>query len=279
MAIKLRWVPIEYSDIKAYKLYRAIIGFNTPTEAPFGLIMDDDLIFKANNDTTQTIVFDQDYSVDDLITYINQRAVGATAYRDYYSNALYFRSDNRTESGYLDIIGGTSLAKFGQAPRLIQEKSEPLYVTTTLFGVEEHDDMNGLVDDYYGLTTLNSLDQESSRTALIKASAFGGELCVIEGVIYDLQGARIADVPVTARVVNPPDKVNVHGMITTKPIYTLSAENGRFSLPILQGTQVIFYIDETRVSDTVEIPYEPYVYWDNLPIYEQYRYTGTADVK
>ena len=269
--ITLRWAPLEGASIVSYKIYRSMIGVKTTFEAPFGLI-NDDLKLKINNDTIQTITFTEDSDAQDLTTYINSVIEGGTAYKAQDTEHILIRSNIRSEPGYIVIVAGSALSKMGLSPETISENSTHELIGTVPFGETEFIDPDGVLDDYYSISTVDASGNESNKSNPRQAINFTGPICVIEGCITDLQGRRVCDVQVTARIVTPPESVQDHSFITKKEISVLTGEDGRFSLPLLQNASVIFEIDETRVSDPICVPARPYVFFDELPIDYNYKF-------
>jgi hypothetical protein len=128
------------------------------------------------------------------------------------------------------------------------------------------------LEDFYSISTVDNSGNESNKSNPRQAVNFTGPICVVEGCITDLQGRRVCDVLVTARLVTPPESVQDHTFITKKEVSVLTGEDGRFSLPLLQKASVIFEIDETRVSDPICIPEKPYVFFDELAIDYNYKF-------
>lgn len=272
MSITLKWSPISGADITTFKIFRSMIGFVTPNLAPYGLINGDDLKLKINGEATQTVTFDQNYNADDMVTYLNTKFEDIVAYKSADSEAIYIRTKLREAGCSIEIVGGSAMAKMGLSARVIGEQTEFFLIGTNPGDCYEFIDPNGVIQDFYALSTVDSKGNESKRTTAIQAVKFTGDICVVEGLVFDLQGVRRQDVKVTAKIVCPPEQVGRGGYITDDQVSTLTGEDGRFSLPILQGTKVIFEIDDARVSDPVEIPASAIVYFGDLPIYEEYRF-------
>lgn len=269
-SLRIKWVPLENSGVQTYRIHRSMIGFKTPSQAPFGLLNGDTLILKINNETTQTITFTGDMAVSDLVAFLNTKLSGARAYKSNYDNSLVIRSNYREAPGYIKIIGGTALSKMGEYPRQISEKSE-VKIVAEVAGTENlYEDLDGAIQDFYGISTVDSMGNMSRVSSLIQAIGFVAPICVVEGKVVDLQGQRLADVKVTAKIVNRPQLIANHSAIVQAELSVLTGEDGRFSLPLLQKSQVIFEINDTRISDPIEIPQQNYVYFDDLPIYEDY---------
>ena len=269
--ITLRWAPLEGADISTYKIYRAMIGVKTTFEAPFGLVNGDTLQLKLNDTSVQTITFDQDYDIDDLVDFVNANITGGTAYKVSGSDALIIRSNIRSEPGFIVVDGGTAVSKLGLNVGPVSENSNMVLVGSVPFGTNDFEDGDGVLEDYYAISTIDSVGNESNLSNARQAINFTGPICVVEGCITDLQGKRVCDVKVTARIVNPPESVQDHSFITKETMSTLTGEDGRFSLPLLQCARVIFEIDDVRVSDPISIPQLPYVFFDDLPIDYKYK--------
>lgn len=271
-SIRLKWVPLPEADIQNSKIHRSMIGFKTPYEAPFGLIAGEDIVLKINNQDTQTITFPGDFGIDGIVIFLNANLVGARAYKSSYDNSLIVRSNLREAPGFIQVIGGSALSKLGQDPRIISEKSEVEIITTVPGAESVYADLDGVIQDYYAISTVDNFGNESKRCTLAQAVGFATPICVVEGKVIDLQGQRIPDVVVTAKIVTRPQITSGHSAIIKDELSVLTGEDGRFSLPLLQLSQVIFSINETRISDPIEIPEQDFVYFDDLPIYEDYRF-------
>ena len=266
--IGVRWYPYPENSIFSYNVYKSIVGFQTPTALPFGLIPGDTLDIMVDNTTVQTITFPREFTViKDMVDFLNTVLVGAKAFA--VGNKLMVR-DNTL--GFIEVVGGTAMSKLGQTARRITEKSEFFLTTNVLYGINSFNDMLGLSSDWYSLSTMNKLGVESTQVPPKQAVPASGFLCHIQGYIIDLQGRRITDVAISARLVAPPRDYNGAGSLLEATMSTLSQEDGTFQLDILQGTEVIFEINKTRVSDAVIVPYQDYIDWNELPLYSAHRY-------
>lgn len=269
-SLHVRWVPLNDSGVQTYRIHRSMIGFKTTNQAPFGLINGDTLILKINNETTQTITFTSDMAILDLVSFLNTKLSGARAYKSNYDNSLVIRSNYREAPGYIKIVGGTCLPKLGEYARQISEKSEVKLIAEVSGSLNLYEDLDGAIQDFYGISTVDDMGNISRVSSLIQAIGFVAPICVVEGKVVDLQGQRLADVKVTAKIVNRPQMIANHSAIVQAELSVLTGEDGRFSLPLLQKSQVIFEINDTRISDPIEIPQQNYIYFDDLPIYEDY---------
>lgn len=270
MSIILRWVPIEGADIASYNVHRSMIGFITENEGPFDFGAGKSFKMKVNSQVIMENTFIGILTAAEVVQEFNDTIPGITAYKETGTEKVIVRSDIRVEPGFLEVVQCDALQVLGVSARIISEKSETVQIGSINYPESEYEDKDGVLEDYYALTTVDSLGNESNLSTLRQAINFTGPICVVEGCITDLQGARVPDVKVLARIVTPPEGAE-HTSIITDEIDTLTGEDGRFSLPILQGARVIFEIDDARVSDPVTIPAEPYVFFDDLPIDPEYK--------
>lgn len=271
MAIKLKWSPIDNADIKTYKIHRSILGLVTSTEAPFGLASGDTLKLKINSQTLQVITFTGDLGAEDLIDFLNDKLNGARAYKAKDSDKIYIRSNIRNEDGFIEVFGGTAISKLGFPLGTISEKSSSSVIDIVDANTLMYEDVNGVIQDYYALSVVDNFGNESKKTAFIQAIEFTGNICVVEGKLTDLQGVRKCDVVVTAKIVTPPEQTETGSYVLHEEVSTITGEDGRFSLPLLQGASVIFEIEDARISDPVLIPEEPFVYFNTLNINPDYK--------
>lgn len=271
MSIKLKWAPIDNADIKTYKIHRSIIGLVTETEAPFGLISGDTLKLKINNQTIQVITFTGDLGVEDLVDFLNSKLEGAMAYKAKDSDKIYIRSNIRSEDGFIEVFGGTAISKFGFPMGTVSEKSSSSVLDIVDSNTLIYEDPNGVIQDYYALSVVDNFGNESKKTAFTQAIEFTGNICVVEGKVTDLQGVRKCDVEVTAKIVVPPEQAGTGAYVLKEEVSTITGEDGRFSLPLLQGASVIFEVNRARISDPVLIPEEPFVFFKTLDINPDYK--------
>lgn len=272
MSITLKWESLPSADIASYKIFRSMIGFVTPVEAPYGLVAGDKLNLKINSTDVQTIIFPQDYNAVDMVDFLNNELEDATAYKDAVTNSIYLRPKLRESNCFIEIVSGSAMAKMGLTARIISEKSEFFQIGTVFGDCTEYLDANGAIQDFYCLSTVDSIGNNSKKTSAVQAQQFTGAICVVQGCVSNLQGVRQQDTKVTAKIVCPPEKKGSSGYITDDIVTTLTGEDGKFSLPLLQGAKVLFEIDDTRVSDPVKIPSTSYVDFGTLEIYEEYRF-------
>ena len=167
--ITLRWNATAGADVASYKIYRSIIGFRAPVLTPTAL-NGLTLQLQVNGSATQTIAFD---GTTGTIALINSLITGGEAFLSAVDSAYFlFRSDIRTELGSVKIIGGTALSLLGLSIREITEKSEDLLIDSVADAGEDaysYEDDDGVGDDWYAISTLNSRGAESAKTDYIQA--------------------------------------------------------------------------------------------------------------
>lgn len=266
--ITLKWSKFPGSDVASYRIFRAMIGF----KAPIVNISGKDIVLRMNGNTPQTIAFNAMTIVDT----INSVLIGGTAYTSNDGLSFFVRSNVRIAPGSVEIVGGAALADLGLTPVLITEKSDGQLIDTKVASVvvnavETYVDEDGVLDDFYSVSTVSAMSVESLKTPWQQPIQSAGPICVIEGVIADLQGVRIADCEVRAEIVVPPESLSI-AYITKDPITTISATDGRFSLPLLQGALVKLEIPEIGYSQMVTVPALSYVFLKDLKVDEAYAF-------
>ncbi|RLD04069.1 MAG: hypothetical protein DRI65_11480, partial [Chloroflexota bacterium] len=268
MAVVVKWDDLSGIPVLDYKVYRSIIGFEVAA-GPYGFYAGDVFIFEIAEFGTQYINFIADFNTtEELCNYINSIALGATAIPNTTDDGFIFRTDRQSELEHLEIYPCSVAYRWGQEARTINYKQEILPVGNTdpITGINntfEYTDGNGSMYDWYAVSSVSMNSVESALSELVQPSAAIGDISYIHGMLIDLQGVPAVDAKVSAQILQPPETLGSHSVVTTKQVYTLSREDGTFTLPILQGTTVYFLINEVRVSDSVVIPLTSHVYWDD----------------
>lgn len=278
----LRWAPYPGATISNYNVYRSIIGFRTLLPSSLSLVSGKTLQLKMNDLATQTITFN---GVTPVIDKINATLLGGRAYTSVV-DPLYFlvRSDIREGAGVVQIVGGTALGPLGLTARTISEKSESYVIATVAALIDpllslEFQDLDGVLQDWYAISTLDSFDNESIKTAFRQPLSTAGQICVLEGVVVDVQGVRIPDSEVTARLVAYPQLASTCATgVTIAPVSTLSGPDGRFSLPLLQGALVILEIPAMNFSKNITVPAKSFEFITDLGVDLDYRYPLGTEV-
>lgn len=272
--ITLRWAPFPGADVVSYKVYRSMIGFVAPVLTPTAL-SGKTLQLKMNGGTTQTITFD---AVVPSFTKINATLSGGRAYPSV-SDPQYFllRSDIRSTPGSVQIVGGTSLVSFGLTPHLIQEKSEDSVIAQIPANpdqqvVMEYNDPDGVCQDWYTITSVDSHGTESAKAPYRQPASYTGPICVLEGIVTNLQGVRMPDVEVIATLVRYPQAIGKCPQITLEPITAYTGSDGRFSIPLLQGALVELDIQSVGFSRNVTVPEKAYEFITDLMVDLDYRF-------
>jgi hypothetical protein len=271
--IKLRWAPFPGADVVKYRVFRSIIGFSF-TKPELSSINGTTLQLKMNCGALQTVVFN---GTDPIINQIS--LTGGHAYNSADDTEVIIRSDIREAPGSVEIIGGTILPLINQLPRLITEKSEDSLLAEIdaledETAVVELEDPDGAIQDYYAITTINSVGDESVKSPYKQAIQCTGPVCIVEGIVYDLQGVRVPDAEVIATIQVPPDHAGSSslGNVTKEPIKTYTGSDGRFSLPLLQNALVEFKIPATGFESMIRIPEAAYAFLNDIPVDLDYRY-------
>lgn len=264
--IVLHWAPYPGADVASYKLCRSMIGFSALKPSPLATINGLTLQLKFNGGATQTITFNGTTPVIDQINAV----IPNSAYDCVLDTANFIvRSNVREAPGSVQIVGGTALALLGLTARTITEKSEEELIATIPALVDptqvvSFEDPDGVPEDYYRLSTVSSLNVESTKTTYQQAISFSGSVCVIEGIVSNLQGIRLCDVEVSAHIIKMPQ--NSSCAFVSKDIITvLTGSDGRFSLALLQGAVVEIKIPSIGLSRNLCVPATPFAFLKDIP--------------
>lgn len=272
--IVLKWAPFPNADVASYNVYRSIIGFRAPMVS-LATLNGKTLQLKMNGGALQTITFN---NITPIVDKINATLTGGRAYTSISNSSFFFvRSDIREAPGKVEIVGGTALADFGLTAHVIQEKTEDLLIENVEAledpqELVELEDPDGAMQDFYALTSVNSLDEESNKTNYVQATSFTGDICVIEGIVTDLQGVRIPDAEVSVRLLKFPHSPEKASQVTLAPITTLSGSDGRFSIALLQGALVQFEIPAVGFSREITVPAKAFEFITDILVDLDYRY-------
>lgn len=274
--IVLRWTPYPEASVSSFNIYRSIVGFRAILASP-SLLSGLTLTLRMNDQASQTITFS---GPDSAIDQINAALVGGRAYESENPNTSFIvRSDIRGGVGKVEIISGTALTLLGLTPRVITEKSESEKVGSVPRGsdpVMEFEDCEGALCDWYAITSVDNIGNESLKTAFRQPTSSVAPLCVLEGLIVDLHGVRMPDQEVRAHLIELPNKCPP-SYITRVPVSVLSGPDGRYSIPLLQNAIIQLTIPSTGYSRTLKVPEQPYAYVSDLPVNLDYRYPLGAE--
>lgn len=266
--IILKWTQLPEADVASYNVYRSIIGFCSPV-VPLATLDGTTLELKLNGGPLLTVTFDDTTPIVDAINAVIE-GNGGKAYLNADGLGFCVRSDIRCgPDGSVEIVGGTSLGDLGQTARVITDRSEDELIGSVTAPSDplcpvEFIDPDGVLGDYYALTTLNSSAQESLKTEYVQPVQTSGPLCIIEGVVVDLQGVRQPDVTIQAKIIIPPECTTAVNTITTDMISVLTDSCGRFRLALLQDTLVEFTIPSLDVSRNIRVPNKSFVFINDL---------------
>lgn len=274
--IILKWAPYPEASVGSYHVFRAIIGFLAPIPLPAAL-SGLTLQLALNGGSTQTITFD---GVTDVITSINNVITGGQAYASIADNTKFlFRSDIREAPGSVQIVGGTALSVLGLTAMTLTQESNFVLLATVAALLDptvlvEYDDPDGALQDYYQLTSLDTFGNESLPTTPQQPISSTGDLCVIEGIVTDLQGVRLVDKEVRAILKRAPTTLATGSLVDSHAyITTLTGPDGRFSLPLLQDALVRLEIPATGYSRYIKVPDLAFAFITDLEVDTNYQFT------
>ena len=267
-----RWLPFDNAtNVVSFNVYRSIIGFT-------GVLGEDvqgrTLQLKVNNDTIQTVTF----GVDPILDF-NTQIEGGKAYLNFDQDGFLFRSDIREAPGFVEIVGGDALALLQIGiPRLIEEKSEDKLIANVPVDGRpadefyEYRDNDGSLLDFYALSSVDNNDDESQKTAYMQPVASTKPLCVIEGTLCNIEGARLADQEVLYKIADYACAVDERNSISTDELCALTSHNGRFSFAVIQGVDIQLEIPAIGFSSVVCVPEENFVFLNDLIQTEQTKF-------
>lgn len=275
--IVLRWAPFPEADVASYNLCRSIVGFLGNVPDPLIDLDGLTLELKFNDGPSQVISFN---GVDPIVDQINDVIVGnqGMAFNSTLDPTNFIvRSDIREAPGKVEIVGGTSLALLGLTARIILEKSEEVLIANVAALVDptavvSFEDPDGVPEDYYRLSTIDSNATESTKTEYKQAISFSGAICVIEGIVTDLQGARLCDVEVEAKIILMPQCPEPPAFVSKDIIKSITGTDGRFSLPLLQGATVNISIPQIGLSKNICVPMQAFEFLKDISDDVGYRY-------
>ncbi|NDC22531.1 MAG: hypothetical protein EBZ49_00150 [Proteobacteria bacterium] len=252
--ITLKWQKYPGSTVGSFKIYRSIMGFMAPLS---GVTYGATLILKINGKPQQTVTFE-----DDPVADINAAITGGKAFLSNSGTHFIFRSDIRQAPGSVEIVGGTAMGPLGLTARLITQTSEDTLVATLSDTTTEYTDLDGVLCDYYAISTVTD-GVESDKSGYQRPIEATGPICVIEGTITNLQGTAASDVEVKATIQVPTEIVSGTA-ITLKPITTRTDKFGKFSLPLLQKALIKLEIPDIGFMQLFKVPEQTCVFLSDL---------------
>lgn len=275
--ITLRWAPFPEADVLKYNVYRSIVGFCISVPGSLVGLNGLTLRIKFNEEADFTVTFNE---LDPIEEQINAVAIGGHAFLSDDSTQIIVRSDIREAPGRVEIFGdSTALAFIGITARVITEKSEDKKIATVDALVDpnavvEFSDPDGALQDFYAITSVDSQNNESLKTQYLQPITNTGPVCVLEGIVYDLQGARIPDALVKATIQTPPDHAGnlSAGNISKEPVTVCTGPDGRFSLVVLQCALIHLEIPEVKFSHMISVPQQSFAFVNDIVEDLDYRY-------
>lgn len=271
--INLKWAKYPESDVVKYRIYKSIIGFNAIKAAP-SVLLGKTLSFSFNGGAVQNILF---HGTASIIDQINAAIVDGKAYQSLAdSGFFYLRGNLRVSPGSLELKTCDALSILGLTAHIITEQSEMFQIgeisaNQTDGSVELFSDADGSMYDFYAISSVNSIGDESLKTPLRQAVDTSGQLCVIEGFVCDIQGSRIPDAEIKITLQEIPKNMD-NVFLTKEPILSYSGPDGKVSIPVLRGALVKVEISAVSLSRNVTIPDKAFVFLSDLLVDGTYQY-------
>ena len=240
--ITLKWSVNTASSAIAYKIYKSFIGFDVNKIS----LPQKTLVLSIDGAQEICIVFDEGDVAEKLKTIPG-----------LFVTQLYDQWRVKAKKS-IKIISGTSLTALKLSKGLIEEKSLKLLVAT-VYRVDmnrseyEFKDEFGAYDDFYGISSIYQNGTESNMCPMRQGVSSTGPICVVEGLVSDVQGSRVQDIEVIAKIHRYPDLLN-KTLITKAPIKVYTHSDGKYTLPLLQGAIVKIEIPSLGLGRTIEVP-------------------------
>lgn len=273
--INLAWYQYPESDVASYHVWRSIVGFVAPVLTPTALA-GLTLTLSIDGGANQTVTFD---GVNSAVVNINNQVTGGQAYASIaFPTTFLFRDNVREAPGTVQIVGGTALTALGLTAGTISQLSVIGLLATVPAGspataAVTYEDPDGALQDFYALSSIDHLGNESLQTTPKQPITATGNLCVIEGVVTDMQGVRLVDQEVRAHLMNYPKSLAQGAYINKRePLTTLTGDDGRFSLTVLQCTLIRLEIPSVGYGRNIKVPAQAFAFISDLEVDLDYKF-------
>ena len=273
---KVLWSSYSDSDADSFKIYRAITGI--AVDFPNTLTTGDQFIFAATSPSIQRVTIAAT-DIDSVATAINSQAQGVKATKSQSGTTLFIRCTARNNAK-LKLMPCAFLAHTGQALRIVVPGLEFQLLTTVSADPApadyEYDDADGDPLDQYRITSVKS--SVESVPSIIQMPLITPEsLCVVEGRVLDVQNNPISGALVQASPIGGVEVSDNSGLVSPG-LQVTTDELGRWSMPVLQGTQLLFQIAAIGYNQVVQIPAQPYMLFKDLAPVNDYYFSPDGEI-
>jgi len=274
--VTVKWAPFPATNIVSYRIWRSMIGFMGILPPDVSALAGKTLILRDNgrpNATTITL-----NGTSSIIAQINAVAHGFRAFQSSaYIDAYYVRSTMGERPGSLEILGGTALADLGLTVRMIVEQSEDVLVDTIPANPDrevllEYEDADGNPLDWYRISAIDSDGVESEKSNYRQHLRYITPVCLIEGMIVDLQGLLVPDAEISAKLISFPHSPEGQSYATLEPVVARTGSDGRFSLVLAQRALVELKIPAIGFLRSISVPEKPFVVVNDLQVDLDYQF-------
>lgn len=274
--INLSWSTYNDSSVDTFNVYRSITGISIPF--PNSLQSGDVLQFSATSPTVQRVTITAT-DITSVVAAINTQGKGIQATANTASTAILLRC-TATVNPKLKLYPCTFLTDTGIPVQLVAPKMNPSLVGTVA-GVTApsnytFSDADGSPYDYYYITSVKS-SVESIPSIWQKPLVTPESLCVIEGRVKSLQNNPIVGAEVKMSPIGGVATSDSSGVVFP-PLIAYTDDLGRWSLPVLQGTQLLVQIPSVGYNQVVEIPAQSYELFSNLAPVNDYYFSPDGDI-
>lgn len=276
MSVTINWTSYVDSTVDSFKIYRAITGISVPF--PNSLQTGDTFSFSATSQTVQRVTIGAT-DIASVAAAINSQAQGLQATASQSGLILFVRC-TATINPKLKLYPCPFLAHTGIPVQIVVPQLNPTLVTTVASVTPPHNysyaDADGSPYDWYYITSVTS-SIESIPSIWQQPLVTPGTLCVVEGRVKTIQNSPIVGALVKASPIGGVAVSDDSGL-TFPPITAYSDSFGRWTIPVLQGTQILFQIPAIGYNQVVEIPAQPYMLFSNLVPVNDYYFSPDGDI-
>jgi hypothetical protein len=276
MSVIINWTSYDDSTATSFNIYRAITGISVTF--PNSLQSGDVFQFSATSQTVQKVTIGAT-DITSVATAINTQAQGLQATVSQSGLILFIRC-TATLNPKLKLYPCTFLTDTGIPVQIIGPKMNPALVTTVSANTPpynySYNDPDGSPYDWYYITSVVS-SVESIPSIWQQPLVVPGMLCVVEGRVKTVQNSPIVGAIIKASPIGGVAVSDDSGL-TFPPVTVYTDQYGRWTLPVLQGTQILFQIPAIGYNQVVEIPAQPYMLFSNLVPVNDYYFSPDGDL-
>lgn len=269
------WSSYDDSTATSFKVYRAITGISVTF--PNSLNTGDVLIFSATSQTIQKVTIGAT-DIASVANAINAQAKGLQATVSQSGLVLFIRCTS-SNNPKLKLYPCNFLTDTSTSLQIIVPKLNFVNITTVSATPApanySYSDLDGDPLDWYYVTSIVS-STESIPSIYQSPLVTPESLCVVEGRVKTIQNSPIVGAEVRASPIGGTETSDNSGLVSP-PIVATTDSYGRWSLPVLQGSQLLFQVPSIGYNQVVEVPAQSSVLFQNLVPVNDYYFSPDGD--